>query len=292
MTPPEGPPCPDCGAKLKRFDRESWQCTANCGWYHDDEYPHLKPVLPLPEVDKGDGLEGWFPFEVIAHARQLRKDLAASRAEVESGAQAYNAIALDHEKQRQEIIRLNEALRLIADRSAELTALREENRRLLEQKSAWQDGRMEGRREAVSMLVQMDPESLDDCVGNAPNGDSGDYSSVWIIEKLRAKFDCDERDGAYEKLEEIYWTAKGEGLWMEDENRRLREWQPITGTPVHMKMILACAINPPELGQKYTTDPWAVWWDEKAKEYVRWPHKFPPTHYSEIPAAPDKGVEG
>lgn len=112
-----------------------------------------------------------------------------------------------------------------------LSRLRDENRRLNEQKTAWQDGRMEGRREAVSILMQMAPESLDDCVGNAPNGDTGDYSSVWILDKLRAKFDCDERVGAYEKLEAHYWTEKGERSWIEDENRRLREWQPIETAP-------------------------------------------------------------
>ena len=32
---------------------------------------------------------------------------------------------------------------------------------------------------------------------------------------------------------------------------------------------------------KYTTDPYAVW--RMNGEYHRWPHKFPPTQYCELP---------
>lgn len=145
MTPPDGlPPLPPntrYGGRLKDYDGliEGHTLIEGCPWDEESHkwsgmrrQPHLESALwhialPLPEVDARCEAR---------HAGEeqctLETALTESRAEVESGAQAYNAIALDHERQRQEIARLNETLKLITERSAELTSLREENRRLRE----------------------------------------------------------------------------------------------------------------------------------------------------------------
>lgn len=39
-------------------------------------------------------------------------------------------------------------------------------------------------------------------------------------------------------------------------------------------------------GIKYTTDPYCVWYEEG--EFVRWPHRFPPTHWMPLPPPPKK----
>lgn len=98
----------------------------------------------------------------------------------------------------------------------------------------------------------------------------------------------------FQKYERLWYLQGDELTALREENARFREWRPITDK-THRKMILAVAINPPGVKGRYTTDPWAIWWDEKSDEWVRWPHAFHPTHYSEIPTAPveaEKEEEG
>lgn len=63
-------------------------------------------------------------------------------------------------------------------------------------------------------------------------------------------------------------------------------WKKIENLPEKYtnshKMFVVKGIDIPRTGWfKYTTDPYCVWY-EKGK-FVRWPHKFPPTHYCDLP---------
>jgi hypothetical protein len=68
-------------------------------------------------------------------------------------------------------------------------------------------------------------------------------------------------------------------------NRRASGWQPIETAPRNRKMVALIAPYP-NSGREWT-DPWNSWWDEKAREWPRWPHPFPPTMWAPLPAAPE-----
>lgn len=60
----------------------------------------------------------------------------------------------------------------------------------------------------------------------------------------------------------------------------MTSWQPISEAPKRKTpMIVVRGV----LASGYVTDPWAVWWDDIDCEWVRWPHKEPPTHFCELP---------
>lgn len=60
------------------------------------------------------------------------------------------------------------------------------------------------------------------------------------------------------------------------------KWLPIESAPRNTKeMFVVKGFDVDMGGFKYTTDPWAVWSDEGS--FVRWPHKFKPTHWMPLP---------
>lgn len=66
-----------------------------------------------------------------------------------------------------------------------------------------------------------------------------------------------------------------------------RGWQPIDTAPKDnsRKMFVVKAFDVLLLsGRKYTSDPYCVW--RGKDEFVRWPHKFDPTHWMPLPDAP------
>lgn len=69
----------------------------------------------------------------------------------------------------------------------------------------------QGRSEAVAIILQLDPEvGLDDCIGYEPAGDTGEYSSFWIEEKLHSLFKTDDRAWSLvQKAEGEYWRNLG-----------------------------------------------------------------------------------
>lgn len=49
-----------------------------------------------------------------------------------------------------------------------------------------------------------------------------------------------------------------------------------------MFVVKAIDIFPNDFSpMKYTTDPYCVWMEDG--DFVRWPHPFPPTHYTILP---------
>jgi hypothetical protein len=69
------------------------------------------------------------------------------------------------------------------------------------------------------------------------------------------------------------------------------KWKPIEDAPHRrypMFLVIAkdVTVNLPQFvtsgGAKYTSDPYCVWRNDDGS-FARWPHPFPPTHYSELP---------
>ena len=65
------------------------------------------------------------------------------------------------------------------------------------------------------------------------------------------------------------------------------KWQPIDTAPKDngRKIFVVKAFDVLLSGRKYTSDPYCVWRDKD--EFVRWPHKFDPTHWMPLPDAPN-----
>lgn len=63
-------------------------------------------------------------------------------------------------------------------------------------------------------------------------------------------------------------------------------WQPIKTAPTNSKQMFAViAVNVPfGKDRRYTTDPYCVW--NEGGKFVRWPHKFQPTHWMNLPDPP------
>jgi hypothetical protein len=63
-------------------------------------------------------------------------------------------------------------------------------------------------------------------------------------------------------------------------------WMPIETAPKNQKeMFIVKAFNAEtHCGTRYTSDPWGVWAENG--HFIRWPHKFKPTHWIPLPAAP------
>lgn len=68
------------------------------------------------------------------------------------------------------------------------------------------------------------------------------------------------------------------------------KWQPIETAPTDTKtmfVVRAFDIKPfPEYTDLYTTDPYCIWVEDG--EFVRWPHRFPPTHWMPLPPKPEE----
>lgn len=78
--------------------------------------------------------------------------------------------------------------------------------RLTAEKAHWQDGRREGRREALSILLHECAESFcDNYAESHPIADTGDYSLNWNQAKLEGLFDCNSHESAAERLDASYW---------------------------------------------------------------------------------------
>ena len=60
------------------------------------------------------------------------------------------------------------------------------------------------------------------------------------------------------------------------------EWQPIETAPEGKTMFVAISIR-----KDYISDPWCVWYENG--DFIRWPHKFNPTHWMPLPSPPEAG---
>ena len=62
-------------------------------------------------------------------------------------------------------------------------------------------------------------------------------------------------------------------------------WQPIETAPKETtQMFVVVAFGAKVGATPYNSDPWCVW--HQRGEFVRWPHKFSPTHWMPLPKAP------
>ena len=62
-------------------------------------------------------------------------------------------------------------------------------------------------------------------------------------------------------------------------------WQPIETAPKETtQMFVVVAFGAKVGATPYNSDPWCVW--HQRGEFVRWPHKFSPTHWMQLPEAP------
>ena len=71
-------------------------------------------------------------------------------------------------------------------------------------------------------------------------------------------------------------------------------WLPIETAPTSRERMFVVqgfdVINGFTGGRPYTTDPWCVW-REKDGTLARWPHHFPPTHWTALPAPPNSRAD-
>ena len=59
-------------------------------------------------------------------------------------------------------------------------------------------------------------------------------------------------------------------------------WKPIESCPINSRTMFVAIAFGAEIGTTpYNSDPYCVWRDDG--KFVRWPHKFPPTHWMELP---------
>ena len=66
----------------------------------------------------------------------------------------------------------------------------------------------------------------------------------------------------------------------------MSEWISVEDRlPDDVVMVLMVGINKGPRGD-YTTDMYTGWYDRKVDEWVRWVHKFNPTHWMPLPAPP------
>ena len=62
-------------------------------------------------------------------------------------------------------------------------------------------------------------------------------------------------------------------------------WLPIATAPKETtQMFVVVAFGAKVGATPYNSDPWCVW--HQRGEFVRWPHKFSPTHWMPLPEAP------
>ena len=62
-------------------------------------------------------------------------------------------------------------------------------------------------------------------------------------------------------------------------------WQPIETAPKETtQMFVVVAFGAKVGATPYNSDPWCVW--HQRGEFVRWPHKFSPTHWMPLPKVP------
>lgn len=62
----------------------------------------------------------------------------------------------------------------------------------------------------------------------------------------------------------------------------MNKWQSIESAPKNRKrMFVVIAKDIIVHGRNYTSDPYCVWVEDGV--FCRWPHKFLPTHWCELP---------
>lgn len=72
---------------------------------------------------------------------------------------------------------------------------------------------------------------------------------------------------------------------------RMSEWQPIETAPKQemfrkeMFVVRAFGVQTGANAHPYDTDAYCVWRDHNGR-FVRWPHPFPPTHWTPLPPPP------
>ena len=96
---------------------------------------------------------------------------------------------------------------------AELTTLKAE-------KLNWQDGRKQGRQEALAILVDSNADSfIHDMFETLPIGDTGDYAPQWQVQKLEQLLDTKQTDSWIDHLQGKYWEHVGQidGLTQEQK---------------------------------------------------------------------------
>ncbi len=68
----------------------------------------------------------------------------------------------------------------------------------------------------------------------------------------------------------------------------MSEWNSIETAPIGRKMFVAIGItsgNEHTGGVAYRTDPYCIWQDKEG-QFSRWPHRWGPTHWAELPDFP------
>lgn len=83
--------------------------------------------------------------------------------------------------------------------------------------------------------------------------------------------------------------------WMKDElsvtpfvsTDRIAQYRPLSELPKDMgkEMFVVIAIDVIVGTRKYTSDPYCVW--REGEDFIRWPHKFDPTHFCLLPKTKD-----
>ena len=69
--------------------------------------------------------------------------------------------------------------------------------------------------------------------------------------------------------------------WKSFDEMSIEEMQRLAST---REMFVVIGIDVEWGVSKYTTDPYCVWVDLHGfPQFVRWPHKFSPTHYMSLP---------
>lgn len=83
---------------------------------------------------------------------------------------------------------------------AEVDRLKAENKEL-----AAQEGRQFGRQEAAAILLEVDPEDMDDLIGSRSIADTGDYESYWKQEAVLKLFEVGELSSSLEHYSALWF---------------------------------------------------------------------------------------
>ena len=130
----------------------------------------------------------------------------------------------------------------------------------------------------------------DECICSSPV--SAPEALDWLETELSAISCSYHGDPSYDH--DAYWM-RGRVEKLLEEARKLftaptppvseDRWQPIETAPKETtQMFVVVAFGAKVGATPYNSDPWCVW--HQRGEFVRWPHKFSPTHWMQLPEAP------